>query len=801
MGAIETVEIRPQPGKQEIFLSSSADIAIYGGSAGGGKSFGLLLEPLRHVTTNPDFYSVFFRRSTTQIRNPGGLWDESMKLYPFAQGTPIQTILEWKWNGGGRVKFAHLEHEKTVLDWQGSQIALVCCEVGTLVLMGNGTYKKIELLNVGDKVQTLQGIRPVKAVGKPEKKECVQITLPNGDYQIQSSSHSILTSLGWTSYDIACESLPFHDMGIPKKPHFFDKFFQLFDKKPQSLLRYPKEIWRNLWRKKGSIQSLSDRQFLSVISSCKDALSPGRDCELSRYGIARLLSHVLILLLTMLFLLSPLLQARVFAIAFLRRVSPYAESVCKHVNLILNYLSCTHRDDEPSLSHSSNARYDALQLDGVVVRIQNDSLYDDRGIIHKHNRYKLRYAHPYTGEERISEDRYYLSSACVAPVGARDVVHIMVEGENHYITKSGLVNKNCFDELCHFTQGQFFYMLSRNRSTCGVKPYVRATCNPDADSWVAGFISWWIDQNGFAIEERAGVLRWFIRVKGEIMWADSREECIELYGIKGLDADDPKQSQPKSVTFIPAKLQDNPKLMDADPGYMSNLLALDVVSQARLLDGNWKIKWDTGMEIFREISLLDENGAAIDPQMHPDYVYATIDTAMKDGSKNDGTSVVYWARYKHFGIPLVLLDWDLKQMEGSLLEFWLPDVFRRLEELSVMLKARGGSIGAWIEDKSSGTILLQQSKRREWPAHEIDSKLTALGKSERAISVSGYVHRGNVKISKFAYDKVVTYKSVSKNHLLSQVVGFRIGVDNKTDDCTDGFSYGVAIGLGDSDGW
>ncbi len=52
----------------------------------------------------------------------------------------------------------------------------------------------------------------------------------------------------------------------------------------------------------------------------------------------------------------------------------------------------------------------------------------------------------------------------------------------------------CFDELTHFTAHQFFYMVSRNRSTCGVKPYIRATCNPDADSWVADFLAWWIDR-------------------------------------------------------------------------------------------------------------------------------------------------------------------------------------------------------------------------------------------------------------------------------------------------------------------
>jgi len=51
-----------------------------------------------------------------------------------------------------------------------------------------------------------------------------------------------------------------------------------------------------------------------------------------------------------------------------------------------------------------------------------------------------------------------------------------------------------FDELTHFSRTQFFYMLSRNRSTCGVKPCIMATTNPDADSWVAEFIEWWIDQ-------------------------------------------------------------------------------------------------------------------------------------------------------------------------------------------------------------------------------------------------------------------------------------------------------------------
>ena len=71
-------------------------------------------------------------------------------------------------------------------------------------------------------------------------------------------------------------------------------------------------------------------------------------------------------------------------------------------------------------------------------------------------------------------------------------------------------------------------MVSGNRSTCGVRPYIRATCNPDADSWVADFLAWWIDpESGQPIPERAGVLRYCIRVAGNIVWADRPEELMQ----------------------------------------------------------------------------------------------------------------------------------------------------------------------------------------------------------------------------------------------------------------------------------
>ena len=151
-----------------------------------------------------------------------------------------------------------------------------------------------------------------------------------------------------------------------------------------------------------------------------------------------------------------------------------------------------------------------------------------------------------------------------------------------------------FDELTHFTASQFWYLLSRNRSMCGVRPYVRATCNPDADSWVADLIAWWIDQTtGLPIPERAGVVRWLARVGDSLTWADSPGDLPVIV------APDGQQVPPKSLTFIPAKLTDNKALMAADPGYYANLMALPFVERERLLGGNWKIRPAAGLYFQR----------------------------------------------------------------------------------------------------------------------------------------------------------------------------------------------------------
>jgi hypothetical protein len=150
-----------------------------------------------------------------------------------------------------------------------------------------------------------------------------------------------------------------------------------------------------------------------------------------------------------------------------------------------------------------------------------------------------------------------------------------------------------------------------------------------------------------------------------------------------------------------------------------------------------------------------------------------IDSATKTGKANDGTGVAYYAINKaNKFAPLVLLDWDLVQIAGDLLINWLPGVIKRLEVLAAQTGARSGSLGAFVEDKDSGQILLQAASRKPFAkfVHAIPSELTAIGKDERAIKASGHVYPGKVKFSLTAWEKVTTFKgSFAKPHVRAGV--------------------------------
>lgn len=294
------------------------------------------------------------------------------------------------------------------------------------------------------------------------------------------------------------------------------------------------------------------------------------------------------------------------------------------------------------------------------------------------------------------------------------------------------------------------------------------------------------------------------------IWEQSIAPTLLDRGGNAIMAGTPKGTDPESFFYeactdkalgwveyhLPTR--DNPILDAAEVAKLQDKYPALVYQQEYLAEF---VDW-SGTAFFSQDKML-EDGKPVPVPEKADQVFAVIDTASKDGAQHDGTAVIYYARSKYAGVPLVILDWDVIQIEASLLIDWLPGIDRRLEELAKITNAREGSLGEWIEDKDSGIALLQASRRQGLPVHAIDMKLTAQGKEGRAIAVSPHVHQGKVKLSAYAFDKITDYRQQSKNHLLDQVCGFRMGQkrNEHNKDLLDCFTYGIAIALGDVEGY
>jgi len=111
------VIFEPNPGPQTEFLASTEQEVLYGGSAGGGKSYSLVADPVRYLN-NPNARMLLVRRSTEELRE---LISVSKQLYPKA--IPGIKFMErdktWVAPSGATLWMSYLDRDDDVMRYQG----------------------------------------------------------------------------------------------------------------------------------------------------------------------------------------------------------------------------------------------------------------------------------------------------------------------------------------------------------------------------------------------------------------------------------------------------------------------------------------------------------------------------------------------------------------------------------------------------------------------------------------------------------------------------------------------------------
>ena len=115
--ADKNVIFSPNEGPQTEFLAAGETDVLYGGAAGGGKSYAMLVDPLRYAH-RAAHRALIIRRSMPELRE---LIDKSRELYPKAfPGCKYREVEKlWNFPSGAKIEFGFLERDADVYRYQG----------------------------------------------------------------------------------------------------------------------------------------------------------------------------------------------------------------------------------------------------------------------------------------------------------------------------------------------------------------------------------------------------------------------------------------------------------------------------------------------------------------------------------------------------------------------------------------------------------------------------------------------------------------------------------------------------------
>lgn len=109
--------------KQQAFIDSQAFETLFGGAAGGGKSYGQLVDGLLYALKYPKSKQIIFRSTFADLEK--SLIRTSMNLYPLSIANYNDSKHTWKFKNGSIIDFGYIQYEKDVYQYQSAEYDVI----------------------------------------------------------------------------------------------------------------------------------------------------------------------------------------------------------------------------------------------------------------------------------------------------------------------------------------------------------------------------------------------------------------------------------------------------------------------------------------------------------------------------------------------------------------------------------------------------------------------------------------------------------------------------------------------------
>ena len=406
-----------------------------------------------------DAKGVFFRRRFKQLEE---VQSRCSALFPPLGATYHKGDAVWVFPNKAVLKLRHLWDVAATEEYQGHSY---CVAEGTLVLMADGSYRPIETIQVDDLVMTLEGPKPVTATMAPGLKPCVLAEVHDAlgkklGEQIHPLNHPLLTSVSTLSQSSA-DGNSYNEQLLPPPSHW-QSYATLLS---QSLASH--EICVDQAGDRSGYREF-DRKLREDLPlpelSCQIVLLP--PAHLSKAGFPQTARQSR--------------SSDIFC-GWLGEIYRVGREMRKDLRQRLERLQLQLGHGMQTAFHSGDggpcvqsvsriipgslpSYFDGFRLYGGPSQISKEcdqvsfpsqddaeapvlfsNQMDGTDYTHEYNhREPSEYIHPYTRERRRVVVPTELGSVRLKPCGSHLVYDLTVKDANHYITETGLVNKNSF---------------------------------------------------------------------------------------------------------------------------------------------------------------------------------------------------------------------------------------------------------------------------------------------------------------------------------------------------------------------